>query len=65
MKFKTIGNRGYMNHEFYINQPMNMVELNLNLLIVSNPHLINSKDRSINHPLIRKHSNIPFNIQQL
>ena len=40
---------------------MQMVELNLNMIIDNNPHLINALDRTDNHPLIRKCSNIPFN----
>ena len=40
---------------------MQMVELNLNMIIAENPHLINSLDRSIKYPLIRNYSNIPFN----
>ena len=46
--------------EYYIKQPMQILELNLKMIINNNPHLINVLDRSINHPLIRKYSNIPF-----
>ena len=42
---------------------MEMIELKMNLIISKNPHLINSLDRSIDPPLIRKYSNIPINIQ--
>ena len=50
-----------MTYKHYINQPMSMCERRLNLIIAKNPHLINSIDRSKNHPLIRKYSHIPFN----
>ena len=50
-----------MTYEYYINQPMSMCERKINMNIVRNPHLINSLDRNKKHPLIRKHSHIPFN----
>ena len=39
---------------------MEKIELKLNLIIAKNPYLINSLDRSNNHPSTRKNSNIPF-----
>ena len=63
MNIKTISNKRYKDYEFYIKQPMQMVESELNMIISENPHLINSLDRSINHTLTRKYSNIPINIQ--
>ena len=54
---KDINNKTY---EYYIKQPMQMVELNLNMIINNDPHLINALDRSINHPLLRKYSNVFF-----
>ena len=50
-----------MTHEYYIKQPKHMVEFKLNMIIAKNPQLINTLDRHINHPLIRKYSHIPFN----
>ena len=44
---------------------MEMIELKLNMIISKNPHLINSLNRSINHLLFRKYSNIPFNVQKM
>ena len=44
----------------YINSPMPMVERRINFIIAKNPILINSFDRSKNHPLIKKYSHIPF-----
>ena len=35
---------------------MSMVERRMNIIIAKNPSLINSLDRSKNHPLIRKYS---------
>ena len=52
-----------MNYAYFFKQPMEMIELKLKMLISKNPHLINSLDGSINHPLIRKYSDIPFNDQ--
>ena len=50
-----------MTYEHYIKQPMQAVELKLNMIVAKNPHLINSLYRYIKHPLIRKISHIPFN----
>ena len=47
-------------YEVYINQPMQAIELRLNMIIAKNPHLIKALDRNKNYPLIRKHSHIPF-----
>ena len=63
MNIETFSDRWFMNFEYYIKQPMHMVELNLNMSIATNPDLINSLDRKINHSLIRKYSNIPFNYE--
>ena len=37
---------------------MQAIELKSNVNIAKNPHLINSLNRSHNHPLIRKYSHI-------
>ena len=42
---------------------MHIVEINLYMSIATNPDLINSLDRSINHSLIGKYSNVPFNYE--
>ena len=47
-----------MSHDFYINQPMQMIELNLNKKIDENPHLIYTLDRNPIHPLIEEYSYI-------
>ena len=49
-----------MTYELFIEQPMQMIELNLNIIIYENRHLINALDKVDNHPLIRKYSRIPF-----
>ena len=49
MNITTVSNKRYMNYEIYIKQLMQMVELNLNMIISKNPHVITSLDRSINH----------------
>ena len=62
MKIKTISDIRYMNYEYYIKQPMEMIEIRSNMNIANNPHLIKSFERSNNHPLIRKYNNVPFNL---
>ena len=37
---------------------MQMVDMNLNMRVQKNPHLINALDRSNNRPLNRKYRNI-------
>ena len=37
-----------------------MVEINLNQNFARKPHLINSLDRGVKHPLIRNYSHLPF-----
>ena len=49
-----------MNDESHIKQLMQVVELNLNMIISESSHLINSLDRSINHPLNGKFRNFPI-----
>ena len=51
-----------MSYEYYIKQPKHMVEIKLNQILARNPHLINSLDRRVSHPFIRKYSHIPFSI---
>ena len=48
-----------MKYEHYINQPMQAVELKLNEIIVRNPHVIQSLDRTFNNTSIRKYSHKP------
>ena len=44
-----------------MNLPMSLVERRINFNLAKNPSLMNSLDRYKNHPLIRKHSHVPFN----
>ena len=50
MSITTISNERYMTYECYIKQSMQMVELNLNMIVYKNLHLINALYRSVNHP---------------
>ena len=50
-----------MSYEYYIKQPMELVEIKLNQILAPNPNLINCLNRNTSHPLIRKSSQIPFN----
>ena len=60
MGIKTISDRCNMTYKHYMNQPMQPVELRINMAVATNPELINSLDRNKTHPLIRKFSNSPF-----
>ena len=55
---KTINDKFSMSYEHYINQPMQAVEMKLNMSIAKNPNLINPLNRFQNHPVIRKFSPI-------
>ena len=45
--------------DYYIKQPMQIVELQLNMIVDNIPHLIKTLDGGVNHPLIRKASHLP------
>ena len=47
-----------MTYDNYNKHPMQAIELKLNMIFAKNPHLINSHNRSHNHPLIRKYFHI-------
>ena len=61
MIINTISCKCNMIYEYYINNPMPMVERRIIFIFAKNPQLINSLDRKKNHPLIRNYSHIPFN----
>ena len=54
LTIKTIIDRCNMTYKHYMNQPMQSVELGINMVVARNPELINSLDRNENHPLVRK-----------
>ena len=58
MNNTTVNDKMYMSYNYYIQNPMSMVELRLHMVIAENPHLIKSLNRSHIHPLIRKYSYI-------
>ena len=58
MIITTINDKMYMTYKYYIQNPMPAVELNMNMILVKNPHLIKSLNRSHIHPLTRKFSYI-------
>ena len=60
MKFKSILIVRYMNYKYYLKQPMQMIDRRLIMIIVKNPQILNSLNRDVDHPLIRKHIHIPF-----
>ena len=58
MNITTANDKMYMIYDYYIQHPMQAVELKLNMIISKNPHLMKSLNRSHIHPLIRKCSYI-------
>ena len=50
-----------MTYDYYMNLPMSLVERQNIFKFAKSPHLINTLDRTKNHPLIIKYSHIPFN----
>ena len=50
--------RSFMTYKYYNKIPMSAVERKLNMNIDKIPYLINSLNRSIHHPMIRKFSHI-------
>ena len=61
MNNTTINDKLIMLYGHYNKQPMQVVELGLNVIIAKNPHLIISLNRYTNHLLIRRYSQISFN----
>ena len=51
MTIKTISDRCNKTYELYMNQPMQSVELVLNMVVAKNPQSINSLDQNKNHLL--------------
>ena len=49
-----------MTRGHYVKQPMQLVELRINMIIAKLLHLMNSLERNVSDPLIRKYSNIPI-----
>ena len=61
MSIDTVNDRCNMTYKYYKNQPIQMFERRLNMIIAKYPQLIHSLDRNKNHPLIRKYAQIrPF-----
>ena len=60
MIIKTVSDRCNMTYKRYLKQRVHMCEIKSNKNFAKNPQLIYSLDRSKNHPLIRKFSNVPF-----
>ena len=56
----TIADRRDKTYDFYIYHKMCALEWKLDAMINKNKNLINELDRSENHPLVRKFSNVPF-----
>ena len=66
MNIESDSNKRYVTYDYHIKQPIiiifQMVEGKQILVNAKNTHLIKPPDRRIFHPLLRKDSNIPFNV---
>ena len=51
-----------MAYEHYIKQPMQPIELKLNMIFAKNPNLKNSLITYNNHPLFIEYFHLPFKI---
>ena len=60
MNITTIKDKMNMTNEQNIKQPMQDVELGIIMNVAKKPHLIDSLNRYINHPLKTKYSHLPF-----
>ena len=49
MNISTISDKRYMTYEYYIEHPMQAIELKLNMIFAKNLQLINTLDRNKNH----------------
>ena len=49
-----------MSCKFHMKQPKHLVEIKLNRILASKPHLINHLNRNISHPLIGENFHKPF-----
>ena len=56
----TDSNTRYKAYDFYFEHPKQMADMELNMINDEIPHLINQPDRSVNHPVVRNYSYIPF-----
>ena len=63
MNIKSICDKCFTNYEYYTKKLMEMIESKRNMINPEDPQLIKSQNRSINHHLLRKYCNIPFNTQ--
>ena len=61
MDISILNDRCNITYKNFI-KTMLMIERGININIAKNPTLINSLDRNKNHPLIRKYSHIPYNV---
>ena len=61
MTINSISDRCNLTNKHSMNQPKQMIERRLSMVIAKNPQIINPLDRNKKHPLIRKYSHIPFN----
>ena len=61
MKITTVDDKMNVTYEHRIKQPKQTVKEVINESIAKNLRIKISRKRFIKHPLIRKHSHIPFN----
>ena len=58
----TVDCKMYMTYDNSIKHPTHAIEFKINMIIAKSPHPINSLNRSLIHPLIRKYSHINVEI---
>ena len=58
MNFTTFGNKRHMTNECYIEQPKQIVGMNVIMIIRTNPHLIKARDRKNNHASFGKYGTL-------
>ena len=61
MSIKTVINKLNMNNQIDIQQPIQLAEIMMSTTFEKTPHLMNSLDKKVNNPSIRKSGKIPFN----
>ena len=56
MNILSVIDKMHKTYDYYINHPMQTIELKLNMIFAKNPHLLSSFNRSHIYLLIRKYS---------
>ena len=60
MCITSVSKKRHMTFELYSKEPMQMVEMKLNMIIDENPHLIKTLETNVNHAFFRNYSDVQF-----